>query len=288
MVVFVVSIDGKPLMPTFNIKKVRKLLKSGCARICCHHPFTVQLLYETESGTQPVEMTEDTGYEHVGISIKSEKHEYVHAEYTLLKDEKQRHDAQRREHRRPRRSRKRHRAPRFSNRAKPKGWLAPSLKNKADRHVDLYKRYAKVCPITSVTLEVGQFDTQVLQAIQFGKPIPEGTDYQHGPMYEHDTIREAVFTRDGYRCAICGRSAIEDNLILALHHRGYWKGDRSNRLSNLSAVCINRCHIHKNHQKGGPLWGLEPLTKGLPQAAFMNAVKWYIYEEIKKTGVETH
>jgi len=55
-----------PLITETTIKEVH-----GKARICGHHPFTVQLLYETENGTQPVEMTEDTGYEHVGISIRT-------------------------------------------------------------------------------------------------------------------------------------------------------------------------------------------------------------------------
>ena len=107
MTIFVISMHGERLMPTTNIRKVRKLLKAGLAKIVKHHPFTIQLLYETGNATQPIELTEDTGYQYIGVSIKSEKHEYVSAEYELLSDEKQHHSDQNREVRRPRRSRKR-------------------------------------------------------------------------------------------------------------------------------------------------------------------------------------
>ena len=132
MTTFVISKDGERLMPTTNIRKIRKLLRSGRAVIASHHPFTVQLMYETTNGTQPVELSVDTGYENIGISVKSEKREYASAEYKLLTNEKQRHDDQRREHRRPRRNRKRYRKARFGNRRKPEGWLAPSVKNKKE------------------------------------------------------------------------------------------------------------------------------------------------------------
>ena len=284
MTTFVISAEGEKLMPTTNIKKIRKLLRSGRAKIVKHQPFTVQLLYDTTSGVQPVELSVDTGYQHIGVSLKSEKQEYVSAEYTLLKDEKQHHDDQRREVRRPRRNRKRYRKVRFDNRNKPEGWLAPSLRNKADRHIDIFRMYDEVCPITKVTLEMGQFDPAVLTVVEQGKPIPVGTDYQHGPRYGYDTLREAVFARDGYRCLCCGKSAIHDGVILRIHHVGFRAGDRSNRLSNLATVC-EKCHSPKNHKPGGKLWDLKP-PKGMASASFMNTVKWHIYEDVKSFGVE--
>ena len=130
-------------------------------------------------------------------------------------------------------------------------------------------------------MEVAQFDTQVLKAVQEGKPLPSGTDYQHGERYGYDTLREAVFARDGYKCICCGKNAIADNLILRMHHLGYWKEDRTNRLNNLATVCT-KCHTSKNHKPGGKLYGLRPITKKMSSAAFMNAVKYQIVEQIKK------
>lgn len=92
MVTFTVDKYGKPGMPTFNIRKVRKLLKSRKAEIFCYHPFTIKLLYADKMDIQPVEICLDTGDKHIGVSVKSEKHEFVHAQYDPLPDEKKRHD----------------------------------------------------------------------------------------------------------------------------------------------------------------------------------------------------
>lgn len=281
MTTFVIALDGTKLMPTTNVKKVRKLLKTNRAIIYCYNPFTIQLQYDSEKQTQPIEFTEDTGYQNVGVSLKSEKHEYVSETRILLKDEVEHHNDCRK-YRRSRRNRKRYRASRFNNRiaSKKKGLLAPSLRNKKDQHVKLFELYNKVCPITSVTLEIGQFDTQVLKAVENGGPIPKGIDYQYGEQYGYTTLREAVFARDKYTCAVCGKS-MKENAILKVHHIGYWMGDRTNRLSNLLTVCTH-CHTSKNHKQNGKLYGLKPITKSFKNAAFMNSVKFQIYEEFKK------
>ena len=287
MLTYVLSQDGAPLMPTYNIKKVRRLLKEEKAVIAGHSPgFTIRLLYKTGNSVQPVEICDDTGYQTAGVSVKSEKHEFAHEEYSFLPDEKQRHD-DRRKYRRQRRGRKRYRAPRFNNRtkSKPEGWIAPSLENKAKRHADIVTIYKKVLPVTDVYLEMGQFDTQVLEAVEAGKPVPVGTDYQHGPTYGHDTLREAVFARDNYTCICCGKSAIKDGVILRMHHLGFKTGDHSDRMSNLATVCT-KCHTPKNHKPGGKLYVLDPKVKPLSGAAFMNTVKWYIYDTVKNEHPE--
>lgn len=282
MTICVIANDGTKLMPTTNVKKVRKLLRSGRAVIYKHEPFTIKLTYESTKGTQPIEFKEDAGYQNIGVSACSAKHEYISEERVLLKDEVERHESCYK-YRRTRRNRLRYRKPRFNNRkaTKQPGWLAPSIENKKNQHVRLLEIYSEVMPITSVVIEVAQFDTQVLKAVEEGLPIPEGTDYQHGERYGYDTLREAVFARDGYSCIICKRNAIKDNMILRGHHLGYWKKDRTNRLSNLATVCTN-CHTSKNHQPGGKLYGLEPITKSMSAAAFMNAVRYQIVEQIKE------
>ena len=101
MLTYVLAADGSPLMPTYNIKKVRHMLKDGRAVIAGHKPgFTIQLTYalpdQKTPHTQKVELCEDTGYQHIGVSVKSAKHEYVHMQVDTLTDEKDHHDAQRR------------------------------------------------------------------------------------------------------------------------------------------------------------------------------------------------
>ena len=281
MVTFTVDKYGRPGMPTFNVKKVRKLLKSGKAEIFCYHPFTVKLLYAEELEIQPVEICVDTGDKHIGVSVKSEKHEFVHAQYDPLPDEKERHDDRRR-YRRTRRNRKRYRKPRFDNRSKDKGWLAPTVEHKKDLHISIVKRYLKVCPIVRIIAEAGTFDTQLLEAIVSGKPIPKGKDYQHGKRYLHNTLRDAVFYRDGYRCLLCGSTEGP----FGLHHIGYWKGDHSDRMGNLGTLCLKKCHIPANHRTGGLLYGWEPKIKPMAGAAFMNIVRWKIVDDLEKeTGL---
>ena len=270
--VAVVSDNGTRLMPTSNYR-ARKLLKAGRAAIYAYTPiFTIKLVNREDGDTQPIEYASDTGYLHVGVSIKSTKHEYVDAEYQLLKDETEHHNDCRK-YRRTRRNRLRYRKPRFDNRTKDNDWLAPSIRNKVNTQTKLFNDYKSIIPITTAVFEMGQFDTQLLKAIEEGKLLPQGTDYQQGEQYGYATLREAVFSRDNYTCICCKKSAIKDNAILRIHHLGYLKGDRSNRMSNLATVCTF-CHTPKNHQKGGKLYDLKPKLKSFKGATFMTMVRW--------------
>jgi hypothetical protein len=200
-------------------------------------------------------------------------------EIRTLTDEKQRHDSQRM-YRRQRRSRLRYRKKRFDNRKIAKGWLAPSIRHRMDCNLVFLKKIAYVVPITDVTLEMGQFDIQLLKAIEEGKPLPSGTDYQQGERYGIATLREAVFTRDGYTCQCCGKSS-KDGAILHMHHIQYRSQGGSSRMGNLITVC-DKCHTPKNHKPGGKLYNWKPKVKSFSGATFMTAVRWQMYDAIKK------
>ena len=90
-------------MPTSNYR-ARKLLANGKAVIYKHNPFTIQLVNRSDGETQPIECAIDTGYYHVGNSIKTKKHEITAIEIRTLFDEKKRRD-DRRMYRKQRRSR---------------------------------------------------------------------------------------------------------------------------------------------------------------------------------------
>ena len=282
MMVAVLSSTGIRLMPT-SCYKARKLIKNGKAVIHSYNPFTIKLTQRENGSTQPIEYCCDTGYQHIGISIKSAKHEYVGVQVDTLKDEKNHHqDA--RAYRKTRRSRKtRHRKKRFDNRkaSKPKGWLAPSIRHKKEIHLAQIQKYAKVFPITSIVFEMGEFDTQKLKAIEEGNPVPVGIEYQQGEQYGFDDVRNAVFTRDNYTCVCCRRS-IKDGAILHVHHLKYRSLGGTNRMGNLVTVC-ERCHTPANHQKGRKLWKLmkDYKVKDFKGATFMTAVRWQMYDELK-------
>ena len=277
MSVAVINKTGEKLMPTSEYR-ARKLLKSGKAIKYSYHPFTVQLTKREAGDTQPIELCMDTGYIHIGISVKSEKHEYLAEQIDTLTDERIRHDACRM-YRRQRRNRKRYRQPRFNNRKRNDGWIAPSLEHKKDIHIQAISCINKVMPLTDITMEMGNFDTQVLKAKEEDKPLPQGADYQHGERYGIATLREAVFSRDGYTCQCCGRT-IKDGAILHVHHVKYRSKGGTNSMSNLATVC-EKCHTPKNHKPGGKLYNWNPKLPSFKGATFMTTIRWQLYNEVR-------
>ena len=161
--VFVIAENGKKLMPT-NIKHVRKLLKRKEAIIFKHEPFTIKLTRPSKAYTQKIEFTEDTGSIHIGVSLKSEKHEFIDAQYDNLLDEPQRRQ-DKAGYRRKRRNKLRYRKARWQNRKIEEGWIAPSIENKKQNHIRIFEKYYSVCPITNIILEIGNFDIQSLNII---------------------------------------------------------------------------------------------------------------------------
>lgn len=70
--VYVISKDGQPLMPTKRYGKVRHLLKDGKAKMINRCPFTIQLLYDNTEYVQPISLGIDAGSKHIGVSATTE------------------------------------------------------------------------------------------------------------------------------------------------------------------------------------------------------------------------
>ena len=172
--VYVLSHTGSALMPTQRHGKVRRLLRDSLAHVVRRTPFTIQLDYESSEFTQPVTLGVDTGATHVGLSATTDTKELFSAEVTLRTDIVKLL-SQRTEARRNRRSRLRYRAPRFDNRRRPDGWLAPSVENRVQTHLELIKKVHSILPVTRTVIEVAQFDQQLLK-----NPDMKGERYQRG------------------------------------------------------------------------------------------------------------
>ena len=71
--------DGSPLMPTKRHRHVEKLLNTGKARIACHVPFTIQLLYGTRGIRQPMFAGLDPARSNIGIAVRSDSGTLVFA-----------------------------------------------------------------------------------------------------------------------------------------------------------------------------------------------------------------
>ena len=160
--VYVIDLNGNPLMPTTRCGHVRRMLKSGEAKVFQREPFTIQLLYETTDFVQDIDLGIDAGSKTIGVSACTEKEEVYAAEVENRTDVTK-NLSERRQFRRSRRNRKRrYRKPRFQNRvrSKHKGWLAPSVENKILTHMEVVKKIMEILPISHVTVEVASFDIQ--------------------------------------------------------------------------------------------------------------------------------
>lgn len=270
--VYVLSNDGQPLMPTARHGKVRRLLKEGKARVVKRCPFTIQLLYESTTYTQDLTLGVDAGSKHIGLSVTSEAKEYYAGEVEIRNDIVELISTKR-ELRRSRRNRKtRYRKKRFDNRRRHKGWLAPSVQNKVDSHIRVVERLHKILPIKRIIVETASFDMQKIK-----NPDISGAEYQQGEQLGFWNVREYVLFRDEHRCQCCfGKSG---DPILNVHHIESRKvgGDAPNNLVTLCETC------HTDYHKG-KVQLPETIKRGLSlkDATFMGIMRWAFYNQLKE------
>ncbi len=248
--VYVISKNGKPIMPTENHAKVRLLLKYGKAKVVKRTPFTILLLTSGKTYRQNITLGVDSGSKHVGISATTKKKELFSAELNPRNDVVELLST-RRELRRSRRNRKtRYRKARFNNRvhSKHKGWLAPSVEVKIWNHIQGINLVNKILPLTTIRVETAEFDLQRLKATEEGRPLPVGKDYQLGEQYNNYNTRQYVLHRDGYRCACCGAKATKKKEVkFHVHHLESRKtgGNAPSNLITLCETCHKSYHIGK-------------------------------------------
>lgn len=270
--VYVLNINGQPLMPTENHVKVRILLKCGKARVVRRCPFTIQLLYDTTSYMQEITLGVDSGSKHIGLSATT-KDKVLFESNVELRNDITNLLSTRRQNRSARKNRKtRYRKQRFSNRRRKDGWLAPSVQNKVDTHLTAIRKIHEILPISRIIAEVASFDIQKIK-----NPAINGTDYQKGEQMGFWNVREYVLFRDGHECQCChGKSG---DKILNVHHIESRKtgGDAPNNLITLCETC------HKGYHKGTVKLP-KTIHRGMPfrDAAFMGIMRRAFYDKLKE------
>ena len=267
--VYVISKQGKALMPTDRYGKVRRLLKSGLAHVVRRIPFTIQLDYDTTEITQPITLGIDAGSKFIGVCATTDKKELYAANVELRNDIVDKLST-RREQRRTRRNRFRYRKARFNNRVRHKGWIAPSVENKIQTHITVVKNAYKILPISKIVVETASFDIQKIK-----NPNIEGEDYQDGEQKGFWNIREYVLWRDGHTCQHChGKSG---DKILNVHHLESRKTG-GNSPSNLITLCET---CHKDYHNGKFELKVKRGTS-FRDAAFMGIMRWAFFERLKQ------
>jgi hypothetical protein len=263
--VYVLSKEGKPLMPTTS-PKARKMLKKGLAKVVKRKPFTIRLLVPCRGETQEVICKIDSGYKNIGFSCTTKKKELICGEVTL-ENKTSKRLAERRMYRRLRRGRLWYRKPRFDNRTRKAGWLPPSIERNYQTHLNLIKKIEKILPITKKIIEVGNFDIQKLE-----NPDVEGEGYQQGNLFGYQNVKHFLFAREKGKCQLCGKKA-EGKMVV--HHLKQKKDVGTNKPSNL-ALLHELCHerLHKKRLK------IKFQNKEYKESTFMNIIKWRFKKDL--------
>lgn len=270
--VYVLNIEGKPLMPCKEAK-ARKLLKENKAKIYKKEPFTIQLLFMCENQTQDITLGVDAGSKHIGLSATTKEKELYAADIELRNDIVDLLST-RRQNRRTRRNRLRYRKPRFNNRVhfKKNGWLAPSVEQKIQTHFKVVEDIHKLLPITKIVVETTSFDIQKIK-----NPEIHNEEYQQGEQLEFWNVREYVLFRDNHTCQCC-KGKTKDK-ILNVHHIESRKigGNAPNNLITLCETC------HKGYHNG-TVELPKTIKRGMSfkDAAFMGIMRWSFYNRLKE------
>ena len=282
-----VLVIDKHKQPCNAISKAyaRILLHSKQAVVHKRFPFTIRLKNDNavlKNNSYTVKL--DPGSRTTGIAITDDKDAVV----VLAELEHRGHIIKRnldsrRIVRRSRRQRKtRYREARFLNRVKPEGWLAPSVKSRADNVVNFIRKYKKLLNIAKVEIERVSFDTAQMSSDSY----LIGADYQQGNLYNKN-LREFIFNKTKGRCAYCGAKAEEIDHVVARSNGG------TNSTHNLVASCRS-CNEKKSNlslKEFGKLMNkdyshLEP--KKLPKdAAIVQSARNYMVREISKLVADT-
>jgi len=238
--VFVLDKNKRPLMPT-TPRRAKLLLRSGRARVHRRQPFTIRLVdrLAAKSTVEGVQVKIDPGSKATGIVVA--RTDAAGAVHGLVAIEVQhrgrlitRRLTARAGLRRARRARNlRYRSPRFDNRARPQGWLAPSLRHRVESTETWVTRLRALAPVTGVVMELARFDLQKL-----ANPEISGVEYQRGTLFGFE-VREYLLVKWRRRCAYCnapgyGRGARRLNID---HITPRSKGG-TDRVSNLTLACF--------------------------------------------------
>ncbi len=271
MKVFVLSQEGTPLMPT-TPRRARRWLTAKRARVVSREPFTIQLRFQTTPYTQPATVGVDTGSQTVGLAAIANKEVVLQAEIHLRTDISGKL-SRRRTYRRTRRSRKsRYRAARWANRCRPSGWLAPSLRSKAEATIKAVRFVAQVLPIGQITVEIGSFDTQKMQ-----NPEVAGVAYQQGHLQGY-LLREYLLQKWQRRCAYCHTSGVP----LQVEHLLPTSRGGSDRASNLviACACCNQRKGSRTAEEFGYAHLQLQVKHPLKDAAHVSSIKTSVVQHL--------
>ena len=282
--VLVVDSDKKPLNPcTPTI--ARKLQSSGKAAVLRQFPYTLILNKVVDLEPEAMTLKIDPGSKTTGFALLQGEKVVWAAELTHRGQQIKDALETRRSVRRSRRNRHSpYRAARFLNRAKPKGWLPPSLEHRVKTVMTWVNRICKFAPVTEIRMELVRFDLQ-----QMENPEISGAEYQQGELQGYE-VREYLLEKWGRQCAYCEK---KDTPLEVEHIHPKSKGG-SNRISNLTLAC-HKCNQTKGSRDIKDFLNGKPdllnrilsqSKRPLKDATAVNSTRWALWGALKATGKE--
>lgn len=279
----VLNSNKQPLDP-IHPGTARRLLNAGKAAVYRLYPFTIIYKQEVQQTPTSIAIKLDPGSKTTGIALVQADKVIWAAELTHRGRNISASLESRSAIRGNRRARKtRYRPARFLNRARPKGWLAPSLQHRVETTLTWVNKLIKFAPIGSIVQELVRFDLQQLE-----KPEISGVEYQQGELLGYE-VREYLLNKWDRKCTYC---QVKDVPLQVEHVMPKAKGG-SNSISNLCLAC-DKC----NKKKGTLdikefLIGKPDLLKKiqlqlkapLKDAAAVNSTRWELFDRLKLTGL---
>ena len=270
---------------TISNAYARRLLFKKQAVIHKRFPFTIRLKNDSavlKDRSYTVKL--DPGSRHTGIAIVDNKDSVVmlseieHRGHLIKKDLDSRRNV-----RKSRRQRKtRYRESKFLNRTRPKGWIVPSIKSRADNIINFIKKYKKLLNINKVMIESVSFDVAQMSS----NTKLWGNAYQQGPLYQQK-LKSFIFSRSNNQCVYCGAKATEIDHIIARANGGT---DSSYNLTPACRSC-NQMKSNKTLREFGKLVGKDfskLIPKKMPKdAAIVQSARNYMVKEISKLIADT-
>jgi 5-methylcytosine-specific restriction endonuclease McrA len=277
--------------------RARQLLKDGKAAVFRRYPFTIILKERKDGDVQPVDVRVDPGSKTTGLAVvvRGKSADYCVWSANVAHRGHQIREAleKRRAIRRGRRNRNtRYRQARFLNRARPKGWLPPSLMSRVHNIETWVKRLQKAVPISAAQVETARFDTQLME-----NPEISSLEYQRGTLFGFE-LREYLLYRHNHTCAYC--EGLSGDRILEQEHVTPKSKRGSNRIANLVIACVTcnknkgglapetwmeKCSTKKNKLDQRRAKNMERVLAGkrpsLRDAAAMNATRYAVGRVIK-------
>ena len=260
------------------------MLSNGKAAVFKRYPFTLILKVEVIAPQKPITLKLDPGSKTTGVALVQGEDVIFGAELTHRGQAIKASLQSRCSLRRGRRNRHtRYRKAKFSNRTRPKGWLAPSLQHRVETTLTWVTRLTKIAPIASITQELVRFDLQQLE-----NPEISGIEYQQGVLHGYE-VREYLLNKWDRTCAYCGVT----NTPLQVEHIHPKAKGGSNRISNLCLAC-DACNKKKGTQDVEQFLSKKPeilkrilsqAKRPLKDAAAVNSTRWALFNRLRTTGL---